>query len=161
MKIAFLENRAVKNILSAVAVAVFGCILLNLTFIFDFLFQTLVDTFVKLFSSADLNMTTSWYPGVKHALFVIIIGILSWFVFRTKLSMLYKAIFLTVPTAVALLTIGIFLLRTPIVAFALGGLLTAGVLYYFYRTKQPWLYYYAVILVGFAMAVVGLTGVEI
>lgn len=37
------KNPIFKNVLSAVAVAGFGFILLNLTFIFDFLFQSLVD----------------------------------------------------------------------------------------------------------------------
>jgi len=94
-------------------------------------------------------------------LFVGVIGVISWFVFRSKLGVLYKAIFMTVPLAVVFATLGIFLYRWPIAAYSLGGLFAIGVLYYFYRTKQPWLYYYTVILIGITMLLVGLLGVEI
>jgi hypothetical protein len=54
-----------------------------------------------------------------------------------------------------------FLYRWPVAAYSLGSLFGIGVLYYFYRTKQPWLYYYTVILVGFALAIFSLLGGEI
>ena len=155
------KNPIVKNILSAVAVAGFGFILLNLTFLFDFLFQSLVDAIVTLFTPVNFNMAWNWFPPVKHALFVGVIGVISWFVFRSKLGVLYKAIFMTVPLAVVFATLGIFLYRWPIAAYSLGGLFAIGVLYYFYRTKQPWLYSYTVILVGFVLAILSLSGGEI
>lgn len=154
-------RQVVKNILSALAVAGFGFMLLNLAFIFDFLFQSLLDVIIKLFTTVDINMAWPWYPPVKHVLFVIIIGIISWFVFRSKLAVIFKAIFLTVPLAVVFLTLGIMLYRWPPVVYSLGGLFVAGLLYYFYRSKQSWLYYYTLILIGLAMLLVGLLGVEI
>jgi hypothetical protein len=48
-KIFMFKNPIVKNILSALAVAGFGFILLNFTFIFDFLLHSLVAGFIKLF----------------------------------------------------------------------------------------------------------------
>lgn len=155
------KNPIVKNILSAVAVAIFGFILLNLTFLFDFLIQSLVDSVIKLFTPADINMDWSWFPPVKHAMFVVIIGLISWLIFRSKLRELYKAIYMTVPSAVILVTLGMFLYLWPVIAYSLGGLFGIGVLCYFYRTKQPWLYYYTVILIGLVMLLVGLLGVEI
>jgi len=155
------KNPIVKNILSAVAVAGFGFILLNLTFLFDFLFQSLVDAIVTLFTPVNFNMAWYWFPSLKHALFVGVIGVISWFVFRSKLGVLYKAIFMTVPLAVVFATLGIFLYRWPIAAYSLGGLFAIGVLYYFYRTKQPWLYSYTVILVGVVLAIFTLSGGEI
>jgi hypothetical protein len=68
---------------------------------------------------------------------------------------------MTVPTAVALATIGIFLYRWPVVAFSTGGLFSVGVLCSFYRTKQPWIYYYTVILVATTLAIMTFLGVEI
>lgn len=150
-----------KNILSAVAVAGFGYVLLGLTFFFDFLFQSLVDGIIKLFTSVDFNMTWHWFPPVKHAVFVVIIGLISWSIFRSKLGALYKAIYMTVPLAVVFVTLGIFFYRWPVAAYSLCSLFGVGVLYYFYRTKQPWLYYYTVILVGLALLLAGLLGVEI
>jgi len=98
---------------------------------------------------------------MMHALFVVIIGLISWLVFRSKLGVLYKAIYMTVPLAVIFVTLGILLYRWPVVAYSLGSLFAIGVLYYFYHTKKPWLYYYTLILVGLAMLMVGLLGIEI
>ncbi len=122
-----LRNPHVKNILSAVAVAGFGFVLLGLTFIVDFLFQSLVDGVVRLFTPADFNMAWHWFPPTKHAMFVVIIGLISLPIFRSKLHTLYKAIYMTVPLAVAFVTIGIFLYRWPVLPYLFGGLFAIGV----------------------------------
>jgi hypothetical protein len=156
-----LKNKILRNILSALAVAVFGFILLNLVFLFDFIFQSVIDASFRLFTQVDFNMELHWFPPMKQFLFVVIIGIISWFVFRSKLKVLYKAIFMTVPVAVVLATIGMSLYRWPIVLYSLGTLLCICTLYFFYRTKQPWLYYYTVILVSITLAIVTMMGVDI
>ena len=156
-----LKNPLVKNILSAVAVAVFGFILLNLTFIFDAIYQTPIRLLVRLFIPLEPDSDLYWFPPLMHGSFVVVIGLISWFVFRSKLRILYKAIYMTVPVAVVLVTTGIFLYQWPIVSYSVGSLLCVGTLYYFYRTKQPWLYYYTVILVGLTLAIFTLLGGEI
>ena len=155
------KNPILKNTLAAVAIAVVGFALLNFTFIFDFLFQSLVMWCIRLFTPLDLMRTYDWFPWMMHSLFVIIIGLISWPVFRSKLAVLYKAIFMTVPVAVVLVTIGISFYRWPMVAYSISGLISLGILYYFYRSRQPWLYYFSVILVSLALLVMGLLGVEI
>jgi hypothetical protein len=160
-KIFMFKNSMAKNILSALAVAGFGFILLNFTFIFDFLLHSLVAGFIKLFIPVNPEITYYWFPPVIHALFVVVIGLISWLIFRSKLGVLYKAIYMTVPSAVVFVTLGMFLYRWPVAAYSLGSLFGIGVLYYFYRTKQPWLYYYTVILVGLALAIFSLLGGEI
>lgn len=154
-------RQVVKNILSAVAVAAFGFLLLNVVFLFDFIFQSLIDLIVKLFTSADINMAWRWFPPTKHAMFMVVIGLISWLIFRSKLGVLYKAIYMTIPLAVVFATIGMFLSKWPMIAYPLGGLFSLGVLYYFYRTKRSWLYYYTVILISLVMLLVSLLGVEI
>ena len=158
---AMFKNQVVKNILSAVAIPVFGFILLNLAFMFDFLVQSLVIGLINLFTPVDFQTTFHWLPPVLHGLFMVIIGIISWSIFRSKLRTLYKAIYLPVPLATVLVTYGVFLGRWPIIVYPLGGLSVIGVLYYFYRTKQPWLFYFAAILMGLVMLLVGLLNVEI
>ena len=96
-----------------------------------------------------------------HGSFVVIIGIISWFVFKSKLKEIYKAIYMTVPLAVVFVTIGIFLFQWPIAVYLLGTLFGIGALYYFYRTKQHWIYYYTLILVGLTLAIFTLLGGEI
>jgi hypothetical protein len=155
------KNPIVKNILSALAVAGFSFIMLNFTFLFDFLFQSLADGIIKLFTTADINMTWHWFPPAKHAVFVVIIGLISWLIFRSKLRALYKAIYMTVPLSVVFVTLGMFLYRWPVVVYSIGSLFGVSVLYYFYRTKRPWLYYYTVILVGLVLAIFSFLGGEI
>jgi hypothetical protein len=150
-----------KNVLSALAVAIFGFILLNLTFLFDVLFQSLIDLFVSLFTQVNISMDWSWFSPFKHVLFVIVIGLISWFVFKSRLKVIYKAIYMVVPIAVVLATLGMFLYRWPMILYPLGALLCLGTLYYFYRTKQPWLYYYAVILISITLTIFTLFGGEI
>ena len=156
-----LKNPLVKNILSAVAVAIFGFILLTLTFLFDFIFQSVIRALVSLFIPLNPDTDIFWLPLLFHGSFVVAIGLISWLVFRSKLKVLYKAIYMTVPVAVVLATVGIFLYSWPIVSYSVGSLLCISALYYFYRTKQPWLYYYAVVLVGLTLAIFTLLGGEI
>lgn len=155
------KNPIVKNILSALAVAGFGFVLLSITFLFDYIFQSVVRWLIKPFISDNPPMNCYWFPPVMHIAFMALIGLISWAIFRTKIRVLFKAIYLTVPTAVVLATLGIFFYQWPVVPYLLSFLLIAGVLYYFYRTKQPWLYYYTVILVGLVLAIFNLSGGEI
>lgn len=156
-----LKNLLVKNILSAVAVAVFGFILLNFTFLFDALYQGVIRRFIGLFIPLGPEMNLYWFPPLMHGSFVVVIGIISWFIFKSKLRTLFKAIYMSVPVATVLVTVGIFLYRWPIISYSVGGLLCIGTLYYFYRAKQPWIYYYTVILWAVTLAIFTLTGGEI
>ena len=137
--------------------AAIGFALLNLTFIFNYL----VFQFIDIFMPGDPESVPRWLPMVRHILFLIIIALISWIIFRLKLPALIKASFLTVPTAVVLVTIGILLYPSPILPYLLSGVLTLGVLLYFYLTKKPWLYYYSVVLVALALMVFTLMGGEI
>jgi len=161
----------VKGILSILAVTVIGFFLLNLAFILDALFQGLIDAVVSIFYPIDYDMLFNyeavyWYPPLKHGLFVVLIGIISWYVFRSKLGDVWKATYMVVPMATVLLTIGIFTsvlpgALWPLVSISLGTLFTLVVLYYLYRTKQPWIYYYSAMAMALTMLMVVLFGVEI
>lgn len=152
-----LKNPIAKNILSAIAVAGFGYVLLTLLFIL----YALLAQFVLLFLPANFVMTSRWFMPTFHALFMTIIGAISWFIFRSNLGVLYKAIFMTAPLSVVFVTLGMFLGRWPVISYLLGVLFGVGVLYYLYRTKQPWLYYYTLILVGLVFAIMSILRVEI
>jgi hypothetical protein len=156
-----LEKPIVKNLLSALAIAVFGFILLNLTFLFDALYQGIIRGIIGIFIPLRPELELRWFPPLMHFSFVVIIGIVSWFIFKSRLKEIYKAIYMTVPVAVVLATVGMFLYRWQILSYSIGSLFCIGTLYYFYRTKQPWLYYYTVVLVGLTMGIFTLLGGEI
>ena len=150
-----------KYILPGLVITFFGFILLNLTFIFDAAFQSLTRWIIQFFTSNDSYQSLGWFPPFNHIAFAILIGLISWLVFKSKLKDIYKAIYLTVPTAVVLVTFGIMFWQTPVWTYMLGGLSVLGTLYYFYLKKLPWIYYYAVILVGFTLTIGGIFEMEI
>jgi hypothetical protein len=158
MKSYISKHPCVKNTLSALAVVVIGFVLLNLTFLFNYLVFWLIDIFMP---RNPESVPPRWFPLTRHIIFLVIIALISWLVFRSKLPTLVKAIFMTVPTAVVLVTIGILLYPLPVLPYVIGALLTIGVLIYFYFTHKPWLYYYSVILVALVLMVFTLMGGEI
>jgi len=150
-----------KKILYALIIAIIGFILLNITFMADFLFQSIMKFFFSLVKKIDYNSEYYWYPPIMHFLFIIIIGIISWNIFHLKIKDLYKAAFFTVPLATVYVTFGIFFYKFPVIVYSLAGLFFISIYYYLIKTKKSWLYYYTLILVSFAMLLVGLLGVEI
>lgn len=143
--------------LAALAVAAAGFILLNLTFILNALFFRLIGVFVR----EETENLPSWLPSLRHLLFLAVVILISWPILGSRLKPLFKAIYLTVPTAVLFVTVGLFLYQWPVVVFILCFLITVGALYYFYRRHLSWLYYYTVLLVGAVLAVFLLLGGEI
>lgn len=156
-------NKTLKNVLSVLAVAFFGFIMLNLAFLLAALFQGFLDLIIGLFVKQDINMDPSffWIPLLKHFLFLVLIAVISLFIFKSRLGNLYKAIYMTVPLAVMFATIGIFFYQWLIIVYVLGSLFFLFVLFYLIRTKQPWIYYYTLILMGITMLLVMVLGVEI
>lgn len=156
----FFRKPLVKNILFALAIATFGFVLLNLTFLFAAVFQKFIDILAKLFFVSETE-APQWYFILRHLLFVLVILLITWLVFRTKLQPIYRAIFMTVPIAVVYVAIGFLLSEMPVFLYVMCGLITVGLLYYFIRKKKPWLYLYTVILVAAALLIMTLTGAEI
>lgn len=163
-KKAFFKKPIVKNILWILAVTVGGFILWNLTFLLDALFQTVIRKLFMLFIPVDMENPAAgyiWFPPLMHLLFMIIIFLISWWIFRSKLGTLYKAIYSTVPSCVILVTLGLSLYQWPVLVYTFGGLFCSGVLYYLYRNKLSWIYYYAIIFTGLTLAIFTLMGGEI
>jgi hypothetical protein len=155
------KNQAVKNILLALVVIVFGFILFNVTFVFDAIYQGILMWFVGLFINIGPDMTLYWLPPLFHSSFVVVIGIISWFIFNSRLKTIYKAIYMTVPLAVVFVTLGIFLSQWLVLSYIAGVIFGICVLYYLYRTQQPWIYYFSLIFVSIVMLIVAIFGIEI
>ena len=145
-----------------VVVAGFGVILLNLTFLLDYFFQMSIRFLLMSFLPIDwLYQNTFWFPSMMHSLFVGLVALISWKIFKSKLKVVLKAIYMVVPVAVVLVTFGIFFYQLPIVSYSLATLSVLGLLFWFYRSKQPWIYYYSVILVSLILLINTLLGMEI
>jgi hypothetical protein len=116
-----------------------------------------------------LTMELIYKPFIKEyhqhtgeSYFVILLYGISWFVFRSKLNDLVKATYLTMPLMVTLVMIGIFAFQlTELVVYLLGAIVVAAVLYYIYKKKLSWLYYFATGYVVLVALYVMLAGIEI
>ncbi len=154
-----LDDKRVRHVLAALAVAVFGFLLANVTFLLYFLFLNLIGLAVPDRVVGDRGWR--WFPILEHVLFLVVVVLVSWPILRSKLRTLFKAIYLTQPAAVVLVTIGIVLSRWPVAMYSLSALIVAAVFFYFRQAKVSWLYYYAVGLVAAALVVITTLGVEI
>lgn len=143
--------------MQALMIAVIGVALLNITFMFDFAWQSAV----KFVFLRNIDLGNSWFPLYMHLLFVLLIAIISWLVYRMHLGDIYKATYTMVPAAVLLVTDGILFYRWPIYAYSVGVIASLIILYVFYQKKLSWFYYFAVLFVALVLLVMGLTGQQI
>ncbi|HOI19235.1 MAG: hypothetical protein ACP5OA_04835 [Candidatus Woesearchaeota archaeon] len=157
----FFRNPLIKGFLSALAIAVFGYILLILTFLFDALYQNTIRRIIGLFMPFNPDSQLFWLPPLLHISFLVIIMAISYFFFRLKLKDIYKSTFMTVPLMTLFITIGLFLYQTPWIAGIIITMLTLGIIYYLYNKKQSWLYYYTLALTCVLMLIIAIFQIEI
>ena len=143
------------------AVAGFGMLMLNFAFLAYYFFHQAVLAAVGIFGPPSALERNRWFPPLVYFAYLAIIGAVSWLIFKSKSRTLYKAICLPVPAAAVSATIGMFFYARPVAVYALNAFFYAGILHYFSRAKKPWIYYYAVILVGLVLMFLLLTGGDI
>jgi lipoprotein signal peptidase len=103
-----------------------------------------------------------WIPLAIHISTAIIFLIASLLILRSeRLKDVYKAMFSIVPIAVLLVYTGMFLYNWPIAVYAVSVVIVAAILFYLYRTKRPWMYYYALFLISTALLYMQITGIDI
>lgn len=130
-----------KNVLSAVVIAAGGFILFNAAFL---LAALVINGLGMLMGNVD--RPPSFIQIVAYAGILLII---SWLVFRSKLSHLIKATYMTMPLMVVLVMTGITLYTQPQwVPICVGAVIVAAVLLFIYIKKLPWLYYFATVYVA-------------
>jgi len=157
----FLKNPKVQIALQIIALPVIGFILLNLAFILDYLFQTLIDFIVGFFVSVDLNVAFGSYFVIKQVLFLLFIFLISYFIFKSHLPTIAKAIYSVVPLAATFLTIGILSYPFMVISYVASAFVFVSLVYYLYTTKQPWQYYYAVLFIGVLMLMIAIFSIDI
>ncbi|MFH1736685.1 MAG: hypothetical protein ABH838_02185 [Actinomycetota bacterium] len=152
-----LKSPLVGNVLRILAVPFFGFILWNFAFVLFALFVRLA----LLFFPTDFARTSSWFMTSMLIIFSVLLVALSWFVFRSILPDLFKAIYATMPLAVMFVSIGILTYPQPVLAYGLNGLAFVAILAYLVKTKQPWIYYYALGFTASTLLIFTLLGGEI
>ena len=96
-----------------------------------------------------------------HYIYLILVLLLSWFVFRTRINDTAKAAFSTLPLAVILAETGVQFYRLPVLVYISGAVIIGAILFYLYKKKLSWMYYFAVLYVTAVMLFVMLSGMEI
>ena len=152
-----IKNPILKNTLSVLAILVSIPILLT----FIFLFYALIFNFYDKIIPWSQNAGPNPYFILRPITLFVILAVISWFIFRSKLATLYKAIYTTVPVATVLAFIAIYFNSRPVLIYSLGALFSLGVLAYLFLKKKSWLYYFSVIFISIILLVIGLSGVEI
>ena len=123
-----------------------------------FVLYTLIHNF---FDIVVRNVGLRPFPILRPIILFVVPAVISWFVFRSKMAVLFKASFTNVPMAAILAVIGIGFDSQPALIYSLGALFALGVLAYLFITKKSWLYYFSVISISIVMLVVSLSGTEI
>ncbi len=148
-----------KNVLSAAAIAVGGFILFNAAFL---LAAGVINGFNWLLKQLAGNEDFAVNMAYGGYLFVLIILVISWFVFKSKLPALAKAIYLPMPLMVVLIFQATQLFEYPSwIPVTIGVIIVGLVLLYLYKKKLSWLYYFAALFTGAVALYIAIAGVEI
>lgn len=131
-----------QNIVSALVIVVGGFILFNLAFLLAaFVINITIDVLGMVQNEAP--------PVVGRILYLLLIFLISWFVFRSRLNDIIKATFLTMPLMIVLVMAGISLYQQSKWMIAgIGALIICSVLSYIHKKRLPWLYYFSTIYVA-------------
>lgn len=130
-----------KNILSAFVIVIGGFILFNLAFLLAFL---VIKSSMIVLGVAE----NAPPPMLSRALYLILVCLMSWFIFRSRLNKLLKATYLTMPLMVILVVTGIsFYGQSKWLIAGVGAVIIFAVLYYLYKKKLSWQYFFAVFYV--------------
>ncbi len=146
-----------KNILTILAVPIFGYILWTIVFLLYALIVNLIFLLIPL----GVARTIPLFRSLILVLYIVLFIVLSWFVFRSKLPAVIKAVYATAPLAVIYVGIGILTYQLPVLSYGLCGLVFIAILVLLYRTKQQWIYYYSVIFTTLTLLIFTLSGGEI
>lgn len=135
-----------KKVLSSFVIILGGFILFNVAL--------LLAAFVINTSQRIIGMPQNATPQfLSRALYLALIFIISFFVFKSRLNVLIKATYFTMPLMVVLVMVGLLLYQQPKSLIAvIGTLIVSTVLFYLYKKKLSWQYYFAT----FYAAVLGL-----
>lgn len=125
--------------ISCLVIIIGGFILFNVAFISA--------AFIMNTTNRILGLGENTVPHIIGVLiFLLILAVLCWLVYRSNLDKLLKATALTVPLVVVLTIVGIRLYEQPQwVPFLVGSSIVLGLFYYLYIKKSPWEYFFAVI----------------
>lgn len=131
-----------KNALSILVIIFGGFILFNLAFLLAFL---VINTTMKIMGTPQ----NSAPHFISWAIYLMLILLISFLVFKSKMNTLFKATYLTMPLMIIQVLIGIrFYQQSNFFVAAVGALFIGLVVLFLYKKKMPWQYYFATLYVA-------------
>lgn len=126
-----------KNTLSVLAVAAMGFILFNLAFI---LAAIVINGSMSVLGMAE----NAAPPAIGRVLYLLLIFLISWLVFRSRLNEIIKAAFLAMLLMVIIVMLGLSLYQYSMwITIGIGAVIISTVLFYVHKKKLSWLYYFS------------------
>lgn len=131
-----------KNVLSILTIIIGGFILFNIAFMFA---AVVMFGWMKIMGMSD-NFAP---PFISKVIYFILIVLISFGILKSKLNTLIKATYFTMPLMVVIVMIGIaFYQQSKMLIFTIGALIIGSVLFYLYKKKLPWQFYFATLYVA-------------
>lgn len=135
----------VNYVLSAVVIIGVGFVLFNVAFILAWFVNTIVQIPLEIFLSDGTRLSYTLVSIIQYAIYLVIVAVISWLILKSKkFSVLAKATYLTMPTMIIFVIMGMFLYRMPIVMIGLSVLIALSAFYYLYIKRLPWQYWLAI-----------------
>ncbi len=133
----------------------------NVTFLLDYVFHQTIFFFLGFFSHQNFMRDVPWFPYLMHFSFMILVGVSSVYFMKSVYSVVWKALFLTIPTAVILVTFGILLYQWPYAAWSAASVFVLSTLVYLYMKHLSWQYFFAVLYTSVVLGIFTFMGGEL
>lgn len=151
-----IKNKLLSVILITIFIVFVGYALLNLAFLLNYGCSIFVG-----FVLGIRPMSNALAIILTELIFIAIIFLAAYYIFRSKWPTYLKATYLVVPLAVIYIFWAILFYRWPIISYSINGLLGLGGLYFLYRKHQPWEYWFSWIALSLTLLIFNLLGGEI
>lgn len=131
------KGRFSSIVLPLVTISIGGLLMMGLTWL---LYAMIYNLLESLFFPDN---PMAFPADIVRRVYALVLVLLYLILLRTQLSDLFKAVLITGPLSTVLITVGFVFYEKPVISIASMIVVAAvcGVL--LYRSKKPWLYYYA------------------
>lgn len=141
-------NAILKHLGQSFFIAIVGFLLVNISFMLDLLWHNSVTFAMFQLTGLDPNDTYAWYPVVLKISFLLMIVLIAYFLYLSRLGTLIKASFTAIPVATLLLTIGLSMSGSSTYAVLSCLVVLAGIVTWLIRHRIPWQYSFSALLAG-------------
>lgn len=146
-----MPKKITKGLIAVIIVLFFGFFLNELFTVVEFFLQQFSDFFIFKITGYNVDNPANWYVMIKHFAFIVLVGIISRLVFKSKLHPILKASYLVPTFALIYSIINSLLSNFTFVNYLVSFYFFVGALYALRKSKLNWLYSFSLIAVSTAV----------